>query len=46
MDDEICGEIDYYNSPQTEQDFFDIYCKKHFQKFGETFEFDKACPQI
>ena len=46
MDDEICGEIDYYNSPQTEQDFFDIYCLKHFQKFGETFEFDKACPQI
>ncbi len=46
MDDEICGEIDYYNSPKTEQDFFDIYCLKHFQKFGETFEFAKSNPNI
>ena len=46
MDDEICGEIDFENSPCSEQEFFDIYCLKHFQKFGETFEFDKRNPII
>ncbi len=46
MDDEICGEIDFEISPCSEQEFFDIYCSKHFQKFGETFEFAKRNPVI
>lgn len=46
MDDALCGEIDFENSPCSEQEFFDIYCSKHFQKFGETFEFAKSNPII
>lgn len=42
MDDElreaICGTVD------TDQEFFDAYCKAHEEKFGEEFECDKRKP--
>lgn len=42
MDDEIresiCGTVD------TDQEFFDAYCKAHEEKFGEEFECAKENP--
>lgn len=43
MDDEIrksiCGTV------ETEQDFFDAYCKAHAEQYGEEFELAKRNPQ-
>ena len=41
MDDEICGEIDFENSPCSEQEFFDIYCLKHFQSLAKLLNLPK-----
>lgn len=42
MDEELCDDIYYYYSPVNEQEFFDIYCERHFEKFGKKFEFDRG----
>lgn len=36
--EEICGTVD------TEQEFFDAYCKAHEERFGEEFEPAKKNP--
>lgn len=42
MDDEIREEI--AGTVDTEQEFFDAYCKAHEEKYGEEFELAKANP--
>lgn len=44
MDDELCEAI--HGTVNTEQEFYDEYCKRHLQKFGEKFMFEKRNPQI
>ncbi len=31
---------------RTEQVFFNVYCKRHTEKYNEVFEFDKYRPRI
>lgn len=42
MDDEIREELATDISPCSDQKFFDAYCKRHAEKFGEEFEPNKA----
>lgn len=44
MDDEIREEIVWKGKCETNQDFFDEYCKRHKEKYSEEFELDKANP--
>jgi len=38
MDDEIREQLHTEISPCTDQEFYDEYCKRHYQKYGEDFE--------
>lgn len=44
MDDEIREEIHNELAPCTDQEFFDEYAKRHEEKFGEEWEFEKENP--
>lgn len=44
MDDELCEAI--HGTVDTEQEFYDEYCRRHAEKYGEMFVFDAANPQI
>lgn len=46
MDDEIRGTLHNEIAPCSEQKFFNSYCEKHFEKYGEQFELDKKNPII
>ena len=37
MDDDIREELHCKIAPCTEEEFLTEYCKKHFEKFGDTF---------
>lgn len=37
MDDEICAELHEEIAPCSNQEFFDKYCDRHWEKYGETF---------
>ena len=40
MDDEIREDLNMEIAPCTEQEFFDAYCKRHLEKYGEEFTID------
>lgn len=40
MDDEIREYLNTPPAPSTPQEFFDEYCKKHFEKYGREFLLD------
>ena len=40
MNDEIREELSRPWGPKTPQEFFDEYCKKHFEKYGQEFLLD------
>lgn len=42
MDDDLCEQI--HGTVDTDQEFFDAYCKLHEQKYGEPFELAKENP--
>lgn len=44
MDDEICEEI--HGTTSSEQEFYEKYCERHTEKFGEDFIFETENPQI
>lgn len=44
MDGELQNEIAWDFAPCTAQEFFDEYCKRHKEKFGEEFELAKQNP--
>lgn len=44
MDNEISKSFGHGANFQTEQDFFDTYCVRHREVFGEEFEANKANP--
>jgi hypothetical protein len=44
MDDEIVKAIE--GTLPTEQDFFEAYCVRHEEKYGEEFEFNKKNPVV
>ena len=45
MDDEIYQELDAKMNPcDSNQEFFDVYCEAHEEKFGEPWELAKANP--
>ena len=46
MDDEIREELHGKKRCLTIPGFFRNYCKKHFKKYGEIFEFAKNNPQV
>lgn len=46
MDDEIREAVHADMAPCTEEEFFTEYCRRHAEKYGETFEWDKANPQV
>lgn len=37
MDSELCEEINEELAPCTDQEFYDEYCRRHIEKFGEEF---------
>ena len=41
MDDDLRDEVHADIAPCTDQKFFDEYCKRHEEKFGEEFEPNK-----
>lgn len=45
MDDELRESVHFELAPCADQEFFDAYCKRHFEKFGEEFEPDKISGQ-
>ena len=46
MDDETREEVHADIAPCSEQEFFDAYCKAHYDRFGEDFEPAKENPQL
>lgn len=46
MDDDIREEVHADIAPCSEQEFFDAYCKAHYDRFGEDFEPAKENPQL
>ena len=44
MNDELREFVHDKIAPCTEQEFFDKYCKEHFNKYGEEFELNKMNP--
>lgn len=44
MDDDIREELHMDIAPCTEQEFFDAYCERHLERFGEVFEPAKENP--
>lgn len=42
MDDEIREDLAAEMAPCEDQEFFDAYCKRHAEKFGDEFEPNKA----
>lgn len=47
MDDDLAEAIHMDNGDElTNQEFFEEYAKRHQEKFGETWELDKANPTI
>ena len=44
MDDDLRNEVASDIAPCTAQEFFDEYCKRHKEKFGEEFELAKPNP--
>lgn len=44
MDDEICESI--HGTTETDQEFYEKYCKIHAEKYGEDFIFESENPQI
>lgn len=47
MDDDLAEAIHMDNGDElTNQEFFEEYAKRHEEKFGETWELDKANPVI
>lgn len=45
MDDELREFIAYNVWTESNQEFFDLYCTHHLDKFGEEFELNTATPQ-
>lgn len=45
MDDDLREAIHAELAPCSNQEFFEAYCKAHFEKFGEEFEPNKQNPQ-
>lgn len=45
MDDDIREDLHQEMAPCSEQEFFDAYCKRHKEVFGEDFVCDTPCPQ-
>ena len=46
MDDDLREQLHMELAPCTDQEFFDAYAKAHEDRFGETWELDKANPAI
>lgn len=44
MDDELCESI--HGTVDTEQAFYDEYCRRHAEKYGDEFVFEDKNPQI
>lgn len=44
MDDEIREEVHADLAPCTDQEFFNEYCKRHEEKYGEEFVLDTENP--
>lgn len=44
MDDDIREELHMELAPCSNQEFFDAYCARHLETFGESFEFAKENP--
>lgn len=44
MDEEISEELHSEHWFETNQEFFDAYCEKHLEKYGEEFELNKNNP--
>lgn len=44
MDDGICEEI--HGTTSSEQEFYEKYCERHAEKYGEDFIFETENPQI
>ena len=44
MDDDIREELHQELAPCSEQEFFDAYCERHREVFGEDFVCDTPCP--
>lgn len=44
MDDDICEEI--HGTTSSEQEFYEKYCERHAEKYGEDFIFETENPQI
>ena len=44
MDDAIREDVNFDMAPCSDQEFFDEYCKRHAEKFGEEFEPNKRNP--
>ena len=45
MDDDLREELHRKLAPCTDQEFFDAYCRAHYEKFGEEFELNLQNPQ-
>jgi hypothetical protein len=43
MDSAIAADMDYGDG-LTEQEFYNAYCLRHLQKYGDEFELDKPNP--
>lgn len=46
MDDDLREQLHMELAPCSEQEFFEAYAKAHKDRFGETWEPDKANPTI
>lgn len=46
MDWDIKTAMENDDIERTNQQFFDMYCRKHTDKYGEIFEFNKRNPKV